>query len=44
MNAFEFVVQVLEFQYFPNEEVSVSVGNLGVSDVDHIVVNEEVQL
>lgn len=37
-------VQVFEFQNLADEEVAVSVGNLRVCDVNHVVVDIEIQL
>lgn len=40
----KFPVKVFELQNFPNKEVPVSVRHLGVSDVDHIVIDIKVKL
>lgn len=37
-------VEVFELYYFPDEEVSISVGHFRICDVDHVVINVEVQL
>lgn len=37
-------IQILELQNLADEEVSVAVGDLRISDVDHVLVDVEVQL
>jgi hypothetical protein len=40
----EFTIQVLKLQDLPDEEVSITVSHLCVCDMDHFMVNIEVQL
>lgn len=44
MDILKFIVQVLEFQNLTNKEVTIAMGNFSVSDVDHVIVNKEIQL
>lgn len=40
----ELPVELFEFDYFPNEKISVSVGHFGVGYVDHVMIDVEIQL
>lgn len=40
----ELSVQFFEFQKFTNEEVAETMSHLRVSNVDHVIINVEVQL
>lgn len=40
----QFAVEFFELQQFPDEEVSIAVRHLRVGDVDHVIVDVEVQL
>lgn len=40
----QFAIQFFEFQYFTNEKVSITVRYLRVGDVNHIMINIEIQL
>lgn len=43
-NVMELSVQFFEFQKFTNEEVAETMSHLRVSNVDHVIINVEVQL
>jgi hypothetical protein len=40
----EFTIQVLKLQNLPYEKVTITVGHLCVCDMDHFMVNVEIQL
>lgn len=40
----QFAIQFLELQYLADEEVSVAMCHLRVGNVNHVVINVEVQL
>ena len=40
----EFAVELFELEEFANEEVAEAMSHLRVSNVDHVIVNVEVQL
>ena len=40
----EFTIELLEFHDFADKEVTVAMGHLRVGDVNHIIVDVEVQL
>lgn len=43
-NMVKFPIQLFEFEQLPDEEVTVAVSHFGVRNVDHVVVDVEVQL
>lgn len=43
-NMVQLPVQLFKLEQLADKEVSVAVSHLGVSDVDHVVVNIEIQL
>jgi hypothetical protein len=40
----EFTIQVLKLQYLPDEKVTITMSHLCVCDMDHFMVNIEIQL
>lgn len=40
----EATIEVLKLQYLTDEELPIAMGNFSVSNVDHVVVDIEVQL
>jgi hypothetical protein len=40
----EFTIQVLKLQDLPDEKVAITVSHLSVRDMDHFMVNVEIQL
>jgi hypothetical protein len=40
----EFTIQVLKLKDLPDEKVTITVSHLSVCDMDHFVVNVEIQL